>query len=202
MTFEKINYWSIFNDNNCRNFTKIINKPLFIMEDKVTISQVGLRYGIIIGLIMIVYSMILQFTGQVANNWLASVSYIFLIVAIVLAHKAFKEGGDGFMSIGQGLGIGTLISIVAGVLSTIFSYIYVKFIDDSMLSLIQEKQIEAMEKQGLDDAQIEQAMEMAGKFSSPEVLFGIGIIVFIFFGFILSLIVSLFTKKANPALEV
>ena len=172
------------------------------MEDKVTISQVGLRYGIIIGLIMIVYSMILQFTGQAANNWLGSVNYIFLIVGIVLAHKAFKGGGDGFMSIGQGLGIGTLICVVSGVLSSIFSYLYIKFVDDSMMTLIQEKQIEAMEKQGLDDAQIEQAMEMAGKFSSPEIIFGIAIIVFIFFGFILSLIVSLFTKKSNPALEV
>ena len=172
------------------------------MEDKVTISQVGLRYGIIIGLVLIVYSLILQFTGQVANNWLSAVNYIFLIVGIALAHKAFKEGGDGFMSIGQGLGIGTLISAVSAVISVVFSYIYVKFIDDSMLAVIQEKQIEAMEKQGMDDAQIEQAMEMASKFSTPEVMFGMALIVFIIFGFILSLIVSLFTKKANPALEV
>ena len=54
----------------------------------------------------------------------------------------------------------------------------------------------------MDDAQIDQAMEMAEKFSSPEIIFGIGLIVFIFFGFIISLIVSLFTKKDNPALEV
>ena len=172
------------------------------MEDKVTVSQIGLRYGIILGLIMIVYSMILQFIGLATNNWASSVSYIFLIVGMVMAHKAFKDGGDGFMRLGQGLGIGTLISAVSGGISMIFSYLYIKFIDDSMMQLIQDKQIEAMEKQGLDDAQIDQAMEMAAKFSSPEIIFGIGLIVFIFFGFIISLIVSLFTKKDNPALEV
>ena len=172
------------------------------MEDKVTVSQIGLRYGIILGLIMIVYSMILQFIGLATNNWASSVSYIFLIAGMVMAHKAFKEGGDGFMRLGQGLGIGTLISAVSGGISMIFSYLYIKFIDDSMMQLIQDKQIEAMEKQGLDDAQIDQAMQMAEKFSSPEIIFGIGLIAFIFFGFIISLIVSLFTKKDNPALEV
>ena len=172
------------------------------MEDKVTVSQIGLRYGIILGLIMIVYSMILQFIGLATNNWASSVSYIFLIVGMVMAHKAFKDGGDGFMRLGQGLGIGTLISAVSGGISMIFSYLYIKFIDDSMMQLIQDKQIEAMEKQGMDDAQIDQAMEMAEKFSSPEIIFGIALIAFIFFGFIISLIVSLFTKKDNPALEV
>lgn len=172
------------------------------MEDKVTVSQIGLRYGIILGLIMIVYSMILQFIGLATNNWASSVSYVFLIVGMVMAHKAFKDGGDGFMRLGQGLGIGTLISAVSGGISMIFSYLYIKFIDDSMMQMIQDKQIEAMEKQGLDDAQIDQAMEMAAKFSSPEIIFGIGLIAFIFFGFIISLIVSLFTRKDNPALEV
>ena len=172
------------------------------MEDKVTVSQIGLRYGIILGLIMIVYSLILQFIGLATNNWASSVSYIFLIAGMVMAHKAFKEGGDGFMRLGQGLGIGTLIGAVSGAISMIFSYLYIKFIDDSMMEMIQEKQIEAMEKQGLDDAQIEKAMEMAEKFSGPEVIFGVGLLVFIFFGFVLSLIVSLFTRKDNPALDV
>ena len=172
------------------------------MEDKLTVSQIGLRYGIILGLIMIVYSLILQFIGLATNNWASAVSYIFLIVGMVMAHKAFKEGGDGFMSIGQGLGIGTLISLIAAVLSSIFTYIYISFIDDSMLTVIREKQIEQMESQGMDDAQIEQAMEFASMFSSPAALVVMGIIFITFFGFILSLIISLFTKKANPALEV
>jgi len=172
------------------------------MEDKVTISQVALRYGIILGLISIVYTLILQFIGLTTNQLASSVGYVFLIVAVVLAHKAFKEGGDGFMTLGQGIGIGTLLSVVSGVLSMLFIYLYVKFIDDSMMTLIQDQQIEAMEKQGLDDAQIDNAMAMAEKFSSPEVIFGIGFLAAVFFGFIIALIVSLFTKKNNPALEL
>ena len=101
------------------------------MENKVTVSQIGLRYGLITGLVLIVFGLILQMTGLATNTWISSISYVILIIAIVLAHNAFKEGGDGFMSIGQGIGIGTLASVVAGTLSSIFSYIYIKFIDDS-----------------------------------------------------------------------
>lgn len=172
------------------------------MEDKVTVSQIGLRYGLIVGLVFVVFGLILQIAGLVANNWVNSISYIFLIVGIVMAHNAFKEGGDGFMSIGQGLGIGTLISLISSVLSSIFTYIYVKAIDDSMLTIIKDKQIEQMEAQGMDDAQIEQAMEFASMFTSAEAIVIMAVIAITFIGFILSLIISLFTKKANPALEV
>ena len=134
------------------------------------------------------------------TNYLNYVSYIFLTIGIVMAHKAFKEGGDGFMSIGQGLGIGTLMSLIGGVLSGLFSYIYIKFIDDSMLTKLADMQIEQLEKQGMDDAQIEQAMKIAGKFMTAEMIPVWAILGTLFVGFILSLIVSLFTKKANPTL--
>jgi len=172
------------------------------MEDKVTVSQIGLRYGLIVGLVLVVFSLILQMTGLATNNWISSINYIFIIIGIVLAHKAFKEGGDGYMSIGQGLGIGTLLSLIAGILSSIFVFIYIKFIDDSMMQLIKDKQYEQMEAQGMDDAQIEQAMAIAGKFATPEMILIMGIIFTVFAGFILSLIISLFTKKPNPTLEV
>ncbi len=174
------------------------------MEDKVTVSQIGLRYGIIIGLVFIVYGMIIQFLNldmQVMQT-LGYVNYAFLVVAIVLAHKAFKEGGDGYLTIGQGLGIGTLISLIGGVISGIFSYIYIKFIDDSMLTKLTDFQIEKLEEQGLDDAQIEQAMKITSKMMSAELIPVWTVVGMVFFGFILSLIVSLVTKKANPTLEV
>lgn len=174
------------------------------MEDKVTVSQIGLKNGIIIGLIFIVYSMILQFLNldMELMNYLSYLNWVILIVFVVLAHKAFKEGGDGFMTIGQGLGIGMLITLVGGVISSIFTYIYLKFIDDSMIQKSLDYQIEEMEKKGLDDATIEQGMAMTSKLMTPEVMPIMALLFTLFLGFIISLIVSLFTKKANPTLEV
>ncbi len=174
------------------------------MENKVTVSQIGLRYGIIIGLIFIVYGLILQFLNldMKAMQYLGYLNYVILIVVLVLAHKAFKEGGDGFMSIGQGLGIGMLITLVGSVLSAIFTFIYLKFIDDSMLTKILDAQMAELEARGLDDAAVDQAMGFTEKIMTPEILPILSVVVMLFFGFIISLIVSIFTKKANPALEV
>jgi hypothetical protein len=174
------------------------------MEKKVTVSQIAIRYGLILGLIFIIISIIFEFlnldmkTQQQYNYGL----YLFVLGAIILAHKAFKENGDGFMTIGQGLGIGTLLSVISGVISGVFTYVYLKLIDDSMLQEIKDMQIEEMEKRGMSDADIETAMEYASAFMSAEMIVVMVILAMAFFGFIISLIVSLFTKKVNPNFEL
>lgn len=170
--------------------------------EKTTVKQVSLKWGLYIGLVMIVWGLVMQIAGLVDNQYLGFVSYLFLIAGIVLAHKEFKTNGDGFMAYSQGLGIGTLLSVVSGAISAVFSYIYVKFIDDSMLTIVKDLQVEKMEEQGLSDAQIEQAMEIAGKFMVPEVMLPLALLSMVFVGFILSLIVSAFTKNVNPQAEI
>ena len=174
------------------------------MEDKVTVKQVGLKYGLILGLIFIVYGMILQFLNldvQLMQN-LGNVNYVIMVVFVVLAHKTFKQEGDGFMSLGQGIGLGMLTTLISSVISGVFSYIYLKFIDDSMIQKSLDFQIEQMEKRGMGDDQIDAAMSMTEKFMTPEILPIISIVFLCLAGFVISLIVSLITKKNNPALDV
>ncbi|MDZ7607319.1 MAG: DUF4199 domain-containing protein [Cyclobacteriaceae bacterium] len=174
------------------------------MEKKVTISQIALKYGLYLGLVFIIISIITQFMDldMKTQQNVGYINYVLALVAIILAHKAFKEEGDGFMTIGQGLGIGTLLCLISGVLSAIFTYVYIKFIDDSMIGKIKDMQIEELEKRGMSDADIEQAMKMAGIFTSPEMMIVWIILGMVFIGFILSLIVSLFTKKVNPNFQL
>ncbi len=172
------------------------------MEEKATISQVGLRYGLIFGLIFIVYGMILQFLDLATNQALGYVNYVILVIGLVLAFRAFMEGGDGYMSLGQGIKIGMLISLVSGALSGIFSYVYIKFVDDSMLEKIKDLQIQKMEEQGMTDDQIDKAVEIAGKFMSAELIPVYAVFGMLIAGFILSLIVVAIMKKNNPTLEV
>jgi hypothetical protein len=172
------------------------------METTVTTSNVAIRYGLIVGVALIVYTLILQLSGQAGNTALAMLSYIILIAGIVLGHNYFKTNGDGFMTMGQGIGIGTLISLISGVLSGIFSYIYIQFVDSSTVTQAIEEARIKMEEQGLSDEQIDQAMAISEKFMSPPMLAIIGIIGIVFFGFLLSLIISLFTKKNNPETQL
>lgn len=174
------------------------------MEDKITTSQAAIKNGIILGLFFMVYGMILQLLDLDVKTlqYFGYVNYVILIVVIVLGHKAFKEGGDGFMTIGQGLGIGMIITAISSVMSSIFSYIYLYFIDDSMIAKLLDNQKDEMRAQGMSDEQIEQGIEMTGKFMTPELLPIIGIVSMLFIGLILAVIVSLFTKNVQKVDEL
>jgi hypothetical protein len=172
------------------------------MEQRTTISKVGIRYGLITAVLLIIYGLVLQFTGLYTNQALTWISYLIIAVMVYLAHTAYKDGGDGYMSIGQGLGIGVLLSLVAGVLSSLFSFLYLKFVDDSMIGKIKEMQIEKMEESGMDDATIDQAMNTVDKMMTPSMMLLMGVLGMLFIGFIISLIISLFTKKSNPQPQI
>jgi len=173
------------------------------MEQQVTTRGVGMQYGVIVGIIMIIYGTLLQVSGLALEyQSLSYINYIFLAVVIYLAHKKFKEDGDGFMSYGQGLGIGFWMSLIGGVISMVFSYIYMSFIDSTIMEQAMDKARYDMEEKGMSDAQIDQAMSITEKFMTPEMIFVMGIVGMLIFGFILSLIVSAITKKTDPQLEV
>jgi hypothetical protein len=168
------------------------------MEEKQTTpSSVGLKYGLITGAVLIIYTLIILMAGQFQNRWLGVFSYLILIGMIVFAHRTFKEENTGFMSYGQGLGIGSILSLVSGTLNGIFVFIYIRLIDDSFLRNTLEEARYTLEEQGMDSSDIDQAM------SWTEMLLPIGMVVgtaigTLIMGFIFSLIISAFTKNENP----
>jgi len=179
------------------------------MYEETTINQTGgasvksvaIRYGLITGIVTVIYSLILYMSDLNNNKWLSWISTAIMIVGIVMAHKHFKSQNGGFMTYGQGLGIGSLLSVVVGVLSGIFLYIYMKFIDSHFMERMQEAQYLEMEKRGMSDEQIEQAAQLSQKITGPEMMVVWAIIGTLFFGFILSLIISAFTKNTRPDFE-
>ena len=168
-----------------------------------TVTSVGLRYGVLTGLVIIIYSFILFATGQEMNQALGWVSIAVLpIVGIVLAHKAFKQANAGFMSYGQGLGIGVFLSLVSGVLTTVFSYIYRTFIDPDLASRMMDKMRAKLEAVGsMSDAQIDQALSMSTKFSTGPIGFAVGILSAVLLGLIFSLVIAAITKNSKPEFE-
>lgn len=172
------------------------------MEERASIKSVGIKWGLILGILSIAFFMVGIALGDPNMTALRWLSILVIIVVIVMAHREYKNNGDGFMTYGQGLGLGTLVAAVSSVISAVFSYVYIKFIDDNFMENSRQMQIQEFEKQGMTDEQIEMAVEMSARFTTPEMILVIGIVFGIFIGFIISLIVSAFTKNNNPELSV
>jgi hypothetical protein len=160
-----------------------------------TAMSVGFKYGLILGLISIVLTIIFFVVGMnpFEGGWKSWLNTCLAILFVVLAHKNFKDNGDGFMSYGQGLGIAMVTFLVSMVVSGIFSYIYLQFIDPSAFEQIWEKAAADMEAKGQSQDQIDVAMSWGRK------LFWVFFIVGgAFIGLLIGLVVSIFTQKKAP----
>jgi len=170
--------------------------------EQITVKQVSIKWGLILGIISIILFLTLYFGGLMGESWAGLLNALFTIVIIYLAHKEFKDQGNSYMSYGQGLGMGTLTSAISGVVSSLFTYVYIKFINPDYVVELLDLSIAKMEAQGQGDAQIDAAMGFMEKLMTPEIMLGTGLVSAIFFGFIISLIVSAFTKNNDPSLEI
>ena len=165
----------------------------------VTPRSVGIRYGLIMGIISIVLFLVFVIvdidTYLKVGRW---ISACLAIAILILAHLYYRKNGDGFMNYGQGIGIAFWAGLISSVIGNVFTYIYVKFIDQGMITAIRENAIREMEEKGQSDEQIEMAMKFVDMFTNAEalVLFGLffGILGMIVFG----LIVTIFTQKPRP----
>ena len=166
----------------------------------VTTRSVGIRYGLILAVLSVAYFVIMNLLGvdmsQGIGRW---ASLVFTIGILFVGQKHFKDNGDGFMSFGQGFGIGFWIALISTSISSVFSYFYIKFIDTGFIQTLLDRTREQMEEKGnLSAEQIDQAMEMTSKFMTPESILIFGLIGGFVITLICALIVTIFTQKKAP----
>ena len=167
----------------------------------VTPTSVGLRYGLLTGLVSILISFGL-FVVHMEQSPLRFISFAVLVGGMVLAMAYFKQNNQGFMNFGQGVGIGAVLSMAVGVLTSIFTYVYMNIIDTDVVNRMMEKVRADMEARGgATDEQIDQAMAMAGKFMNGPIMLAGVVVGTLFFGVLLALVISAFMKHSQPEFE-
>jgi hypothetical protein len=167
----------------------------------VTPATVGTRYGLLVGLVSIIISFGLNVSHleQSPAKWL---TMVVLIVGTVLAQKFFRQANGGFMSYGQGLGVGIVLAGISAVLSAVFSYLYTTVIDPDMTARILDKARSDMEARGnMSDAQIDQAMHWTSMFMQGPALLGVVLVGGLLTGLIVSLITAAVLKNPKPEFE-
>ncbi|MBO0951653.1 DUF4199 domain-containing protein [Fibrella forsythiae] len=171
------------------------------MEEKPSTASLALKWGGITGIALVVYSTLLYTIGGMANTALTSIVYVIIAVGLVLGIREFRTLNGGFLSIGEGVGLGALTAAVSGIISSAYSVIYTTVIDPSVREQILNQVRAKMEEQeNLTDEQIDQALEISQKFQTPGLQFMFGILGSILVGVIFSLIISAIMrrKKDNP----
>jgi hypothetical protein len=170
------------------------------MEEKSTFWKSSLMHGLMVGLAVVIYSVLLYVLDLNLVSALNYVVYVIFIAGFILGTKAYRDNNlNGSISYGKAFGYSMIILLVAALIHTIYSYLMVTVIDpdiiDKMIALGEEKMLE----QGMTDEQIEMAQSIQTKFMNPAFMMITGFLGQVIFGTIIALITSAFVKKeGNP----
>jgi len=170
-----------------------------------SVKKIALNYGLLLALATIVLSVIIYALGMAMDQpwWQSVLNFVFMAAIIWMGLKAFKMGSGGFMSLGEAIKVGLAISVIAGIIGSIFTYLFVTVIEPDYVVMVLEKTQENMIQQNPDmtQEQMDMAMGMTEKFMSPWIMVAMGIIASLFFGFIVSLIEGLVLKNSRPEFQ-
>jgi len=165
------------------------------MEQQSTFWKTAMVYGLYIGIMITLYSVILYVAGQTQNKVLAYLPVLIYAVCILLAQIYYRDRDlNGSISYGEAVGFGVAVMLFSGIISALYNLIIFK-IDPSLIEQIKIAQEEAYLKNGMSEDMIEKAMEMSAKMMTPGWMAIMGLFGAVIMGTVISLITSIFVKR-------
>lgn len=173
------------------------------MENKVNVWKANLTNGLILGMIGIVYSLVVYFLDLSFNK---AQGWIFLLIegaVLFFLLKSYRDNARfGMITYGESLGAGVIICLYYSIIMAVFTYILYTVIDTELVAKQLAFAEEMMQKKGLPQESIDMAMKMQEKFMKPVIMVPFSLVMNMFFGLVLSLLVSIFIRKeGNPLVD-
>jgi len=165
---------------------------------KLTLGKFAMNYGIILGLIMILISVITYVTGMALEGvqWPNWIYYVVFPIIILYAISQFKKQNLNILSLSQALKIGVLIGIFSAIVIMIYSMIFNYLIDPEFMGQMMEVARDKMlENPKMTEEVVEQSMKFVEMFSNPAISGAFMIAMSAIFGLIYSLIAGLIMKR-------
>ena len=166
----------------------------------------ALIYGLLTAVVSIVFSILAYILDIPYKSPIMYFSFIILLAGIIYGTLQFRNVySAGYISFGKAFLSGFIIVMVAAVATSIFTYVFLTFIDPAYLEKIisqamAETESKMLEK-GLSDEQMEPALAMTRKFMSPGIMSLFSILGNAIFGAILALISAAFLKKEDKSFD-
>ena len=167
-----------------------------------SINPLWLKYGIIYGLISVIFSLVYYYVIPFGLGTMSIISFIIMIVILVIVGRTQRQENNDILPYGEALKTTFLTGLVGVVISTLFTIILVNLIDPSLVEKLTEMGMDAarsmMEAVGMPEDKLAEAMEKAEEesvngFTPTKQL--LSIFQSAIFVLIVAAIVSIFIKK-------
>lgn len=177
------------------------------METKADFKNIVLKNGLLLGGVGIAYQVLLYATGLLYSGS-TGMSVLTTVISIAIsvwfiaaAIQQYKNGNEGFLTVGEAIKVGVVVGLIAGVILAFYQVLYTTVIDPDYyqrtIDLVEQK----MSAMGLSEEQLKTFTDEMAKhkpsllktFLSPFISGGIG-------GLVLGAIIGAVKKKTRPSL--
>ncbi len=158
-------------------------------------------YGIYYGGFSILWMLVMYVTELNRSSSASYLNYVNLLVLAFFINQFVKEiklVSEGFISFSKIFKGGLLIGTIGGIVSSIFFYVQVKFIDTGYIDFVLNQALVEMQKKGYSEEMIDQSMKMAAKWTTAEFFLLMGVVGSLFISSFVSVIMAFIMKKPNP----
>ena len=166
-----------------------------------TFLRSTMTIGLITGLALIIYTLLLYATNNLLNQnfALGVINYIILIAGIIIGTRSYRDQSlSGYITYGKALGYGVVLCVFTGIVVGIFTYLLYEVIDPSLMEQNMKVIQEEMLNRGISPDQVEAMTEMQARFRTPFMMLIGSIFTYSLLGLIFSLVTSAFLKKEKP----
>ncbi len=172
---------------------------------KKSLFSSSLYYGLILGAILIVISLLYYILdvdmfnfGFMALSLLVNVAIV--IVVMLLGMNAYRDKSlGGEISFSTCFLSGLIMGLIGFVISALYSFVFYKYFEPDLLAESFEKFVEMMENMGLSGEQLDEVIRKSADKFNPEAQLRSQMISGGIIAVIMSLIVSAFVKKQSSA---
>jgi len=173
------------------------------MESTTSIWKSCFKFGIILGLVYIVISVLFYVMDLTFATWAMIPNIIVGLIVLFLLQRSYRDTCEnGFITYGKALGSGMIMFIYAAVLVAIYTYILYAVIDPGLIDKTIAVSTAKLEAKGMPQAAIDAATKMQEKMMKPWIISVSAIFNTLISGLLMSLISSIFvSKKGNPLTE-
>jgi membrane protease YdiL (CAAX protease family) len=167
-------------------------------SQKLSPGKFAKNYGIILGLILIVISVIMYVTGMQleGKQWPMYIFYIIFPVVVIYAINQFKKEQGNLLTIGESIKVGLVVAVVSALVFAVYNLLFNYVIDSEFTQQVMQAEMDRqLESGALTEEMIEQSASIREIFTNPFVGSTIFIALSAIFGLIYSLIGGLIMKR-------
>lgn len=163
----------------------------------------SLTSGIIVGIVLIVFSLLMYFLDVDPQSKIMWLSYLILAAGLWWAIISYRNKlPGGYLTYGKAFSAGFFTGLFASIILAIFTFIYVQYIDttliDKILANAEDKILNT--QPNISDEDLDRALSMTRKFTNPSMMSIFSFVGNTILSTLFSLIIAIFAKREDNRL--